>query len=102
MPFYTPINKRAQKAADDSRKECLRLHQKIKDLEKEKAEAEAALQLARSAIQRFDNFNPNIGGDLLCPDCWIYRDISSILIPIPSETDADLFRCKTCHMEISV
>lgn len=102
MPFFKSLLREAQHAAETARGKCESLHQEILDLEQRKAEKQAALELARTAVQRFDSFEPDIDGNLRCPDCWVSRGVESTLIPIPSDTSDDLFRCKTCHLEISI
>ena len=64
-------------------------------------EAEAALELAQSALARHDRFDPIIGDDHQCPVCWVTDGVRSKIVPILSDTAVDWFRCKTCHTEIS-
>jgi len=100
-PFHRGFFRRAQEMAQAAQSQTERLQQEIADAERRKADAEAALELARSAIYRFDHFDPLFGGDFQCPDCWVSRGVHASMIPIPSDTGADWFRCKTCGLELS-
>ncbi|MFL9829170.1 hypothetical protein, partial [Rhodoplanes sp. SY1] len=90
----------AKEAAEAEQLRCVRLLEEIAQLEKRKAEAEAELSLARDAVRRLDNFEPVVGQQQRqCPNCWVRRGTRANLEPIPSDTDSDLFRCDTCHID---
>ena len=99
--LYTWLYRCAAEAARTAQERGAKLKIEISHAEQRKSEAEAALELANSALSRHDRFDPIIGDDHQCPYCWITNGVRSKIVPIPSDTDVDWFRCKTCHTEIS-
>ena len=99
--LYVWLYRRAAEAARAAQDRGVGLKKEILDAEQRKAEAEAALELAQSALARHDRFDPIIGDDHQCPVCWVTDGVRSKIVPIPSDTAVDWFRCKTCHTEIS-
>ena len=99
--LYTRLFRRAAEAARAAQERGAALKIEILEVEQRKSEAEAALALANSAIVRLDRFDPVIGDDYQCPHCWVTDGIRSKIVPIPSNTAVDWFRCVTCHTEIS-
>jgi hypothetical protein len=63
---------------------------------------EAQLNQSDLALKRLADFPVKSGNDYLCPHCWIEASKSSLLRPIPSDTDDDLFRCGVCHRDILI
>ncbi len=99
--LYTWLFRRAAEAARAAQERGAELKIEILEAEQHKSEAEVALQLANAAIVRLDRFDPIIGDDHQCPNCWVTDGIRSKIVPIPSDTAVDWFRCVTCHTEIS-
>ena len=71
----------AYEAAKDAQQRAQHLKEKVLEAEQPrprrsrragtKARAEAALQLAQSAVERLDYFDPVIHRELQCPDCLL-------------------------------
>ncbi len=99
--LYTWLFRRAAEAARAAQERGAQLKIEILDAEQRKSEAEAALELANSALVRLDRFDPIIGDNHQCPYCWVTNGVRSKIAPIPSDTAVDWFRCETCHTEIS-
>ena len=99
--LYTWLYRRAAEAARTAQERGAELKIEISDAEQRKSQAQSALELANSASARLDHFDPVIGDDHQCPNCWVIDGVRSKIVPIPSDTDVDWFRCKTCHTEIS-
>lgn len=91
----------ANDAAKTEQQRAQRLVKEIADLEERKAEAEKELGLARTALSRFDRFEPVINGERQCPICLISDGIPADLKPIESDDGADLYRCTVCHRKMS-
>lgn len=100
--FYEGLFLRAREAATDVQQRIEGLQNEILNLEQSVTEKKAALKLAMSAVHRLDHFRPEVGGDVQCPDCWVTRGVQASIVPIPSSTGDDLFRCNTCHQEFSI
>jgi hypothetical protein len=93
--------RRAHETARASQQRAQHLKEKVLEAEQLKARAEAALQLAQSAVGRLDYFEPVIHREPQCPDCWVARGIHAKLKPIRGGTETDLFACESCHQEFS-
>jgi hypothetical protein len=91
----------AHETAEAAQRRAQHLQEKVLEAEQLKARAEAALQLAQSAVGRLDYFEPVIHRELQCPDCWVARGVHSKLKPVPSDTKDDKFKCESCHQEFS-
>ena len=55
------------------------------------------LNVAKSAVDRRNDFQPLIGSHYQCPYCWINDGTRSSLTLIPD----DMFRCEECDRTIS-
>lgn len=100
MPFYKSLIRRANEAATAAQDTTARLQREISELKERMTQAQAELEVSKSAVNRLDGFEPDFDGDLQCPGCWVSRGTRSRMIPIPSNTHVDWFRCKTCHLEL--
>jgi hypothetical protein len=99
--LYKALFRRAADATREAQARAEHLKREILDAERRKGETESALRFAQSAVDRVDRFDPEIGGDLQCPDCWINNGVRSKLVSIPSDSEIDWFRCETCHQKLS-
>lgn len=82
---------------------------KVFDLEKEQLdlqlklkEKEAQSEAASMAFERSHNFAPTLGPDFACPECWVRHGRQVAIVPIPSETNDDLFRCRECETHFTI
>lgn len=75
------------------------LKRQLRELETHKAQIESQLQETNLALDRLASFEPERGGDLQCPGCWIAQGVHSPLIPMPGTKGASIFRCASCHFE---
>jgi hypothetical protein len=73
------------------------LEDELADIEKRKAEIEANLSAAKVAHGRAATFEPEIGGNLQCPRCWIYDGNKVSVRPVPGTDKQDFFRCNKCE-----
>jgi len=85
------------KEIDEARRKLLK---EIDEAKRKLLVAEARLKNMNSMIDRLPHFKPVIKDEHQCPDCWINNEVRSDLKPIPSESSIDLFRCKTCSVEL--
>ena len=65
----------ANDAAQAEQQRAERLVVEIAELEVRKAQAEAQLERARSAVDRLDRFDPVIGNEGQCALCWVSEGI---------------------------
>jgi hypothetical protein len=69
------------------------------ELQRKRADAKIALDVARGAHQRLLNFSPTLGADFQCPNCWITDARHSALHPVSSDTGDDMYHCDNCHLD---
>lgn len=71
------------------------------DLQTQLAVVKAQFEATDLAIDRLNSFRVTIDGEYQCPRCWIAQGVSAPLIPQPSDTSQDWFKCRVCHHEFS-
>lgn len=60
-------------------------------------------QLKAQRDGQLDAYQPKVGTDYLCPNCWIKDGQRSTLTPIPFErADEDIMRCPTCGRDFGI
>ena len=102
-PFDVQLKQLAADIAHVAESRVADLKREIEEAEQLKAKAQAELEMAKSAANQVDTFEPESGGVYQCPYCWVRRDTRSPLKPIPSsESNVDRFRCVTCDAEIDL
>ncbi len=94
------IRNAAAEIAENVHHEIKEKKKQLADIEVRKAQIESDLNSANLSFDRLKSFQPDIGGDLQCPKCWIMHETKSSLSPVPSETRDDLFR--ECALEIEI
>src|SRR5580704_17943827 len=77
------------------------IERELQEIEARKAALLAERVIIREAFQRASDFVGRLGSDYLCPRCWVDHCRRSTLRAIPSNSDADVFRCGACHLELS-
>jgi hypothetical protein len=67
------------------------------------AEAAGQSDAASLAYQRLATFQPEIGGVLQCPECWIHWGSQAPLVAIPAINPAATpgFGCEGCDFSVS-
>jgi hypothetical protein len=85
--------------ADQVRKAAGELAKKVGS----RAEAAGEPEAASLAYQRLASFQPEIGGVLQCPECWIHWGSQAPLVGIPAINPATTpgFRCEGCDFSTS-
>lgn len=101
MSYSAKIKQAAQQIADRLQQRALRLETEIAKLEQEVTEKKAQRDMAHLAPERTRDFQPELGGHLQCPRCWIEDEVRSPMPPISGSADEDRFRCSKCHYELS-
>jgi hypothetical protein len=78
-------------------------HDEIEDLEAQLRQLKAQRDGQLDARKRLDAYQPKVGTDYLCPNCWIKDGQRSTLTPIPFErADEDIMRCPTCGRDFGI
>jgi hypothetical protein len=78
-------------------------HDEIEDLEAQLRQLKAQLDGQLDAGKRLNAYQPKVGTDYLCPNCWIKDDQRSTLMPIPFvRADEDILRCYTCGRDFGI
>jgi hypothetical protein len=68
---------------------------------KRQAEAGGNIEDASIAYERLARFEPEIGGALQCPTCWILYGSLAPLVAIPAvSTVAPAFKCGGCDFHL--
>jgi hypothetical protein len=69
---------------------------------KRQAEADGDIEGASVAYERLAQFEPEIGGTLQCPTCWIRYGSQAPLIAIPAVSPAPTVRlkCERCDFHL--
>jgi hypothetical protein len=68
-----------------------------------RAEAAGQTETASLGYQRLASFQPEIGGVLQCPECWIHYGSQAPLVAIPAINPATTlgFGCGGCDFSVS-
>ncbi len=84
--------------ADQVRKAAGELAKKVGG----RAEAAGETGTASLAYQRLASFQPEIGGVLQCPECWIHWGSQAPLVAIPAINPATTpsFGCEGCDFSV--
>jgi hypothetical protein len=68
---------------------------------KQAAETQEQQDAANLAYQRAVSFQPEIGGMLHCPECWIQYGSLAPLVAVPGVAPgAPAFRCEGCDFKL--
>ena len=102
MTTETQLKQYAAQIAEAVQSREAHLERGILDLETKLAQARSARDAAGSAAQRLADFEVQFRGNYQCPSCWIENKTRSNLSPVPSNTQDDLFRCRTCRNEFVI
>jgi hypothetical protein len=86
----------------DFKEQTLGLIPELEKIKRREAAIKAQLDAANLCDDRLSNFQSDNGRDFFCPRCWVQSGKQSKLTTIPSETDEDSLRCRTCNSKFSV
>jgi hypothetical protein len=75
------------------------LRHDLKKIEARKTELETQLTVAKLCYERIATFEPEIGGNLQCPRCWIYNNVRSTMQAILSPRQEDVLKCDNCNLK---
>jgi hypothetical protein len=84
--------------AEQVRVAAMRAVEKIR----RQAEADGNIEGASLAYERLARFEPEIGGTLRCPACWIQHGAKTALVMIPAVAPASTsrFKCEGCDFHL--
>jgi hypothetical protein len=95
MPYVMEIRKFAAEIARHAEQRSVYLKHELADMTARRAEIEAHLHSTTVLQERLVRFQPEIGGSLQCPRCWVDRETRSSLTEAPSSEKEDSFRCQS-------
>jgi hypothetical protein len=102
MPYVMEIRKFAAEIGRHAEQRPIHLKHELADIMARKAEIEAHLHSTTVLQGRLGRFEPEIGGSLQCPRCWVDRETRSSLSGAPSTEKEDSFRCHKCGFDLSM
>jgi hypothetical protein len=94
------LKQTALRIANDIDGRSLALKKELEQAQLRVNEIQSKLEQARLARQRSINFSPFLGGEFQCPECWVRREMKSVMKPFDSQKD--MFHCKHCGLEIAM
>ena len=101
MSLKDEIKQLAIQVANEVQERALRLKPELREMEQRKAQIEAELHAADLCRQRLSDFQPEIGGNLQCPRCWVARGVRSQFVPMPGTKHVAVFTCRDCHFDLT-
>jgi hypothetical protein len=79
------------------------LRKAVSEIANEAGRRAATKEAADLAYERLVRFEPEIGGTLQCPSCWIHYGSQAPLVAVPAINPATTpgFRCEGCDFGLS-
>jgi transposase-like protein len=102
MPYATEIRKFAAEIGRHAKQRSVYLKHELANIKARKAEMEAYLHSTTLLQERLARFQPEIGGSLQCPRCWVDRETRSSLTEGPGTEKEHSFRCHKCGFDLSI
>jgi hypothetical protein len=102
MPYVREITKFAAEIGRHAEQRSVFLKHELADITARKAEIEAHLHSTTVLQERLASFQPEIGGSLQCPRCWVDRETQSSLTRAPGTGLEESYRCLKCGFELLV
>jgi transposase-like protein len=102
MPYAREIRKFAAEIGRHAKQRSVYLKHELADIKARKAEIETYLHTTTLLQDRLARFQPEIGGSLQCPRCWVDRETRSSLTEAPGSEKEDSFRCHKCGFDLSI
>jgi hypothetical protein len=100
MPLVREITKFAAEIRRHAEQPSVYLKHELADITARKAVAH--LQSTTVLQERLASFQPEIGGSLQCPRCWVDREMQSSLIRAPGTGLEDSYTCLKCGFDLLV
>jgi hypothetical protein len=95
--FDSLLRETVMSFADQVRAAAIRIAEGIK----RQAEVNGNIEGASLAYERLARFEPEIGGTLQCPTCWIQYGAQAPLVAIPAISPAPTrFKCDRCDFHL--
>jgi len=102
MPYVTEIRKFAAEIGRHAEQRAVYLKHELADITARKAEIETHLRSTTVLQDRLARFQPEDGGSLQCPRCWVDRETRSSLARAPGTGLEDSFRCLKCGFDLLI
>ncbi len=90
----------AEEIARNARDRAARLQIEVAQLEEQAAQKKTAIATANLSLDRLASFKIATEMEYPCPFCWIEEEVRSILRPVPSADEGDVFRCEARGHEV--
>ena len=91
---------RAKELVDRREAECDALRQEQLEIQRRAEQIELKFQSAD--VERLDDYQPKLGFQYQCPECFIKNETQSTFGCVPGTNTHDVFKCPTCSVEISI
>ena len=93
----TELKQMAVQIANELEGRNLALKRELIELESKYAEKKAEIEAIGFPHERARDFIPSLGGDYLCPACWVHSQRQSRLRPVDNpDSQDDIFTCREC------
>ena len=102
MTYVREIGKFAAQIGRHAEQRSVYLRHELADMTARRTEIEGHLHSTTVLQERLVRFQPEIGGSLQCPRCWVDRETRSSLTEAPSMEKEDRFRCHKCGFDLSI
>jgi DNA-directed RNA polymerase subunit RPC12/RpoP len=80
------------KMASDEEGKILELHRRLSELDDEKNDLMALIQMKQARKKRLTKYQDQVGEGIFCPECWgNYENLTPLVLDKDS-----IYRCKTC------
>lgn len=98
MGLHSELEAARKKLAERIRREQADLAEAKRELHRKQAELDEKDLPLHNSLARANGALP--AGDV-CPNCWVLDGIKVAMTPQGSSDDSDIFRCPSCHYEVS-
>lgn len=99
MSFESELKEHAERLVAELQTQNVHLRKEIRDAELHVAELKLKADAQSVAPERALKFTALLGGEYLCPECWVRHNAKSILAGRNSPDERDFFACKVCGHE---
>lgn len=95
-----PFEAVAEDCADRADARRMRMERRIKALREEIEELRAEIAAGEGVRLRARAYPVRMHGELVCPHCWVEKDLTAPLREIPSSGPETRFYCRECGAEL--